>query len=361
MSFLLALLIILLILIVESRVFYPARMRRDSLSLLFFLPFALTLSYIYVFTLDLTSLLLFIPSVLLLPLNFQCATHFASSLYIDGFSASRKCISLFILIYTMMLLILMNVFMPRDLFRKKEIVKSEERFSSASSGKLIKTLDFERDNAILYTYSSPSKNAEGKVVIFLHDFRSRLSDWEELFAHLVKRCSRVYALSLYTEEAKCYKGILGSGVFARFTMMCHYLLGEAIEKLSRKKKFDPFCEFYTFKSLRSLEVLLTLVKEKEGENVRVIAAADETAKQALKDFMNKYPKNISSVVYLGDYKGYKYKGFALVERSEPLLALILDKVNGTSERKGMENREKNMYDFASFILSQAEEKTPLNQ
>lgn len=359
MSFELAVLTIFIICIVESRVFRRVHSSRDALSLLSFLPLALTLSYIFIFTLDLTSLLLFFPSLSLLLLNLKSVIHYASSLYIDGFSAARKCAAFIVSAYTFLLLFILILFSPKDLFHKRDFVKTEERFSGSFTGGFVKTLDFERDEAVLYTYRAKRGNtkeaceAERKEqpVIFLSDKRSRLTDWEALFEILVHKGARVYTGEFYTDDGKYYSGIMGKRAFVRFFMTLHYLFDGVIEKFSRGNGFHARREFYSFCALRELEALLTLVKARETDNVKAIIAGDESARKALKDFMLKHPQNVSSLVYLPDFKRYKHKGFALIEESEPLLSYILDKMESRTQEKSEENFHETLSAFADFILS----------
>ncbi len=309
-------LILFLLILNASRIFFVKYGALDSLSLLAPLSLMLSVLQIAAWNADIFSVAILALSILSFFTNFRAVQRFAAGLFIDYFSAAFKTGAFFVMLPAVAIGAALIYFRPLTLGRAKTPVMRERiPVSGLLSSGVESAASFSLPSGVIYVYRPLQKPTTDKpAVLFVSDKRADTLHYEPYLYALSARGYTVYTGDFYASDVKWYGNALNMRIFRRQAMIFEYLL--------HRKEFEAQKDFFSFNSLKELEALRDFVK-KNDPDVPLFAVGDWMAEDALKDFRAHYAAEEGGAYALTACPFYWSAGWGCIEMTDPFLFSFL--------------------------------------
>jgi len=328
-------LVFLLLLITNLRVFFVSQVRRDPLVVLAPFTFIVAILQIAAWGLDIFTFLGLFISLIVLLSNFHAIFRYIEYLYIDHYSPLMKAWAIFTLLITSIALAGLIFFAPIGI-RNSDMGISESKIyykGSFRSG-FEKAAPFSSKNLTIYKFS-PEKEKEKSdniIVLLMPDKRADSINYIPYLQQLASRGITVYSADFFSDDCKWLHSAGDMKILRRL-----FLAGQSV---LNNQKFSGQKEYYTYNISKEYSALLPILEalfkekseKKENENLQFFLITDVMANTAAFDFQKKNPEKIAGILNLDSFSEYKTRGYGCVEQTDPFLAVILGAARDKSQR-----------------------------
>lgn len=312
-------LIYLLLLLVNSRVYFPKNGRRDPLVAV--APFAFILSILLMFSwgFDLFTGVAVVLSFLVMIVNFHAMFRYTDRVYVDSYSPLMVITSTFTNILTIAVIVFAIIFAPviKPLHKNESVTKSSWNYTGSLRNGFVQSGNWDKNNAIFYEYSLfPEFTDRSYAVLFLPDRRGDVESYDPLLELIAQEGCTTYTADFYTSDCRYLHNAMDNKLFRRFFMI--------YESLSQGQKFSSQREFYTYNMSLEGEALIASAKEKYGPKCKFFIVTDVMGEVAAVDLQKKYPDLITGTFNLSSIPEYVTAGYGCINQTNPLLAKFLN-------------------------------------
>ncbi len=317
MKFYAELLIFFLLLLVNFRVFFPKKERRDVLVSLSPITFLLSILSFFSWGFDFFIFFAIILSFIVLLTNFHAMFRYSQKVYVDYYSPSMKFWAIFTTFFSFAAIVIVIYFAP-VLQNPKDfsVTETKQNITGNLQGGFSPSQHFENVNGTIYEYSLvPELENRSYVVLFLPDRRGDVESYKPFLKSLAKEGTTVFSADFYTNDCKYFSNFFDNKLFRRFCLV--------FQSIHESQKYYSQREFFTYKANLELEALLKLAQEKYGSQCKYFIATDIMGITAANDIQKKYPELITGTFDISTIPEYKTAGFGFVEVTEPFLAQVL--------------------------------------
>ena len=338
MKFQSELLIFVLLLATNLRVFFVSHVRRDPLVALAPFTFLLSVFQILAWGLDFFSLLAFILALLVLLSNFHAIFRYWEKLYIDHYSVLMKVWAVFTVTLSLVFIVALVWFAPVESKSSKIGVKETQYrlrgnfrtgFSDAVAVNIADAFISEFSKISLPSEENPNQNKNDEVIIFFPDKRADTMNYVPYLQQLALNGCDVFSGDFYSKDCRYLHSFADNKILRRTFMV--------IKSYMNKLQFESQREFYSYNIKMEAEEMLKFVSEKieserGGSDFKCTLICDVMGHSALTELKEKYPEQIKNIIFIDDFSGYETKGFGLIEQTDPLLATVMGKSKDYSKR-----------------------------
>ena len=315
------LLVLVLLLITNLRVFFVNHVRRDPLVVM--APFSCTIAILQILSwgIDVFTAIAFIISVFVLLSNFHAMFRYSERLYVDHYSPLMKVWAVFTIAISLITIVAMVYFAPVEIHsRKNGITETQLRYKGGFKTGFEKANSFSTSDIIVYEFKNadipdqlpvPQKG----VVLFIPDKRGETINYKPYLQLLTKEGYTVYSADFYADDCKWMHSIEDMKILRRFAMTLH--------SLSNNQWFMAQREFYTYNISLELAVLKEILYEQYDEDLKYYLVSDVMGNTAIEDFIRNNPKTVKGSFFLDTIQDYKTAGYGCVEQTDPLVATAL--------------------------------------
>lgn len=311
-------LIFLLLLIVNGRVYFPKNGRRDPLVAVS--PFTLVLSVLFMLSwgFDFFTGLAVILSLLVFIVNFHAMFRYTDRVYVDSYSPFMIFGATITNILAVAAFVGAVIFAPviETYHKNSKVTESTWRYSGSLRNGFVESGNWDSVNAAFYEYSLfPELTNRSNVVLFLPDRRADVVAYKPYLKLLAENGCTVYTADFYTSDCKYLHNAMDYKMFRKFFMLN--------ESINNSQKFLSQREFYTYNISLEGEALISSAREKYGPQCKFFIVTDVMGETAAEDLQKKYPELITGTFNMSTVPEYKTAGYGCVDQTDPLLARIL--------------------------------------
>lgn len=309
--------ILILLLLVNGRVFFPKNGKRDPLVAVS--PFSVLLSLLLLFSwrLNLYTATTLVLSVLVLLTNFHALFRYSGRLYVDNYSNLMKFWAIITTLITTAAIIVMVKYAPvMESPKKKHAVESTWSCVGTIRNGFEPASNTDRINAIFTEYSLfPNISNRDYVVLFLPDRRANVEAYGPYLEELAEAGCTVYTADFYTNDCHYMSQSLDNRMLRKFFLNMDYI--------KDKQKFASQREFFTFNQTLEGEALIKQASKRYGEQCKFFLLTDSMGATAAEDLYKKYPDLLTGIYSIENLQEYTTPGFGFVGYTDPLMARIL--------------------------------------
>ena len=314
------LLVFVLLLITNLRVFFVSQVRRDPLVVLAPFTFIIAILQIAAWGVDVFTFLGLLISLFVLLSNFHAIFRYVEYLYVDHYSPLMKVWAVFTILITVIALAGTIYFAPSGV-RNSDIDVSETKIfykGSFRSG-FENAGPFTKKNLTLYKFAPDENAGKGKtgpddvIVLFMPDKRADTENYTPYLQQLASRGVTVYSADFFADDCKWIHGIGDIRILRRLVLAVHSVLNN--------QWFMSQREYYTYNISQEYNALLALLDP--ALNHRYFLITDVMGNTAAADLQKKNPEKIAGILNLDSIAEYKTAGYGCVEQTDPILALAL--------------------------------------
>ncbi len=351
------LLIFVMLLVTNLRVFFVRQVRRDPLVVLAPFTFILSILQILAWGIDIFSAFAFFLALLVLLSNFHAIFRYMESLYIDHYSALMKVWAVCTVSLSVLSIVVLIIFAPDESKSNKigvqeNIYRMEGSFRSgfkeAGSFKLADAYIYEfsilpsiKEN----TQTENSENNASSIILFFPDKRGDTINYKPYLQQLALKGNLVYSADFYSNDCKWLHSFGDNKIFRRTILL--------IQNFVRPAFFVSQREYYSYNIKLEAEAMLKYVEEKfakedklvtnavseaavseadensqaenisESEKISCIMICDAMGHSALSELQKQYPDLIKKIIFLDEIPEYKTAGYGMIEQTNPLLLTSL--------------------------------------
>lgn len=311
------LLIFVLLLITNGRVFFVKHTRRDPLVAVAPLCFILSIFQMLSWRVEIITFYAFVLSFIVLFTNFHAILRFLSRLYVDHYSPLMKFWSVITIILSIIGILVTIYSAPVELNNRfLEVTETEEKYEGSFSSGLNKASPISKISGYVYEFSKyPDVKGRRNVVVFVADKRADTYNYRPYLQLLCKEGYTICSADFYTDDNKWVHSFSDSKYLRRTTLLFNSIINN--------QKFMSQREFYTYNTQKELDVLIPILKEKYGPQCRFFLISDVMGKTAIQDYKLKNPNLISGTLCLDTIEEYKTPGYGCVSQTDPFIATIL--------------------------------------
>lgn len=349
------LLIFVMLMVTNLRVFFVRHVRRDPLVVLAPFTFILSLLQIFAWGIDIVSAFAFILSLLVLFSNFHAIFRYIESLYIDHYSALMKVWAVCTVSLSILSIFVLIVFSPVEDKSNKIGVKEEIHRVEGSFRSGFKTAgSFRIADAFIYEFSilppikSESKNEKNEapvestaqadseiptapVILFFPDKRADTMNYKPYLQQLALLGNHVYSADYYSNDCRWLHSFGDNKIFRRSIMV--------IQSFMRPAFFESQREYYSYNIKLEAEALFKFVSA-DKENFTCVMICDAMGHSALQELQQQYPEQISKIIFLDEIPEYKTPGYGIIEQTNPILSHLLNLPKDSSKQISKNLAEK---------------------
>jgi len=315
------LLIFILLLITNLRVFFVNHVRRDPLVVM--APFTCVIAILQVLSwgVDVFTILAFVISVFVLLSNFHAMFRYSERLYIDHYSLVMKIWAAFTIAISLIAIVGMIIFAPIEIHSQKAgIAESRIRYKGNFKTGFEKARSFSVADVIFYEYKLAEKPDSEPVpskgtILFIPDKRGETAGYKPYLQLLAKQGYTVCSADFYVDDCKWMHSLEDIKILRRFAMTAH--------SLANNQWFMAQREFYTYNVSLELNTLNTIMKEQYGQDCKYYLVSDVMGNTAIKDFEKKNPEVSIGTFCLDSIGDYPTAGYGCIQQTDPLLAVYL--------------------------------------
>lgn len=325
-------LILLLLLTTNGRIFFLKRAKRDRIVVFAPLSFILSILLFLAWGFDIFTIAIFILALLVLLSNFHAMFRYSEHLYIDHYSPLMY---LWCIITTLLGLIFLagTVYFAPFSVKSSRIGVIEDKYYYTGNF----TSSFEESNIAfrpsLEVFKFSPENSEisqNQIIIFFPDKTADTYHYRPYLQQLAKEGYTIYSGDFYSKDCKWIHSIADSRLLRRNYM--------SIEKAIQKDKFMHQKEFYNYNISLECREMYKIIKNLENhssdtstendefEEMKIILAGDEMSSSALKDFYNAnktQDANLQGFFLMNQLASYQTPGFGCIKQTDPLLSTLL--------------------------------------
>lgn len=319
-------LILFLIFLNCSRIFFLKYGKIDSLTILAPICLLLSVIQIYSWNADIFSLLIFVISIFCFLINFRAFLRFIGGLYVDHYSAGFKSGALIIMLVCIFQTAFMFHFRPVYLNKKNYPVKETNILLTGDfTGGFRKAAALEPASAEVKVLEPQNKyEANGQTVIIVADKLADSIEYLPLMKILASKGYKVYTADFYARDVKWLRNAGDFKTFRKFLLKLSYFQNPA--------KFEMQKEFYAFNSRCELLALTDFVYSQEKittdegteEFEPVFIVGDKMSDICIDDLKKEKNEKICGYFKLSECESYKSKGFGFVQQTNPFTAYLLN-------------------------------------
>lgn len=314
------LLVFLLLLLTNLRVFFVNHVRRDPLVALAPVTFLLTILQIFSWGFDVFTCLGFIIGLFVFLSNFHAMFRYAERLYIDHYSPLMKSWALFTVLLSSAALVATVLFSPVELNNQKIGVEEKlHRYEGSFRSGFTPARFFTKADAFLYEYTPATALGQEKVepkdlIIFISDKRGDTQSYKPYLQLLAKEGYVVYSADFFADDIRWLHTFEDS----RFTRR----ISSIYRSIKNPQWYMSQREFYTYNIMQECKALLKIVDENYGPEKSFYLITDEMGQTAITDFNKENSKRIKACLSLNTISEYKTPGYGCIEQTDPILALV---------------------------------------
>ena len=312
------LLIFVLLLLTNLRVFFIKKTGFGSLVVLGPLSLLLTILMIFAWGFDMYSFVAIILSTFVTLTNFHALIRFNSKLYIDHFSNLMKFWAIITTIFSSFALIFIIIFFPvekrtRDTGITERTVNFQGNFTSG----FVPSTVFSEQNLIIHEYTLfPDFKTRKNVAILIPDKRADSINYRPYLQLVAKEGTTIVSADFYTKDSHWINGkISNSKKFRRTAML--------FQSVKHNQDFLSFGATYTQNTILELEALLPILIQRYGDECSFFLISDGITDNGAAQFAKNHSDKIAGVFALDSIPEYKTAGYGCVEQTNPFLAKIL--------------------------------------
>jgi hypothetical protein len=309
-------LIVFLLVINSSRIFFLKYERVDTLAVL--APFAVivVLLQIIAWNADFISILLLAVSLLAFFTNMHSLACTASRLYVDHYSPVFIIFSVFILIASSLAGVLIARYAPVSIKASDfSVIETKKRLTGSFTNGFSEAAYMSRTDAQLYVYKPSTAHTDDVVVIVGTDKRGDAAAYRPYMILLAREGYTVITCDFSTKDSRWFNSIADWRIVRRFAMLVSYM--------SDRKKFQQQKNFYTFCMLREYKAMMDIADAESGSSRKFFIVSDGMADTAAVDVMKQSGRKVQGVFALDCIPEYKTPGFGFIEQTDPLVAAYL--------------------------------------
>lgn len=310
-------LVLLLIIICCSRMFFLKFGKVDSLAVLAPVSVLLSVLLIFAWKINLFSVLIFIISLFNFFINFRAFLRFISGLYVDHYSLKFKISSILTILLAVFELGILILYFPVSIFDKSFTAKQE---TVRLSGNF--RTGFSRAPTFIPTSSQinifTDSNKSNCVVLFFPDKRADSEQYFPFFKMLSQKGYTVISADLYANDLKWFYSVKDLKFLRRASMIASYLKNPVF--------FESEREFYLYNSKQECEAVYNFVKNSVPKDSKFYLIGDQMTFYGVEEFYkeNKANSKIFGIYNFSEIEEYNSKGFGFIENLNPFLAEYLN-------------------------------------
>lgn len=317
------LLIFILLLITNLRVFFVEHVKRDPLVAL--APFTLILSILQILAwgFEVFTALGFILSFLVLLSNFHAMFRYSEQLYIDHYSPLMKCWSIFTTILSSLFILLTLYFYPIQLNNSKiQVQENQTKLTGSFRTGFTPASPFSGTNGFLHEFTPQNNINKKEIILFIPDKRGNTFYYKPYLQLLAKEGFTVCSADFYSNDNKWLHSFADSKTFRR--------LGMCLTSLLQPQYFLSQREYFSYNTSIELKELARIIPEIYGTDAKIFIISDGMGEIAINDFAKSNPDFAAGILALNSIEDFKTSGYGFVEQTDPLLALVLGYKRDTS-------------------------------
>ncbi len=311
-------LVFVLLLITNLRVFFVNHVRRDPLVALAPLTFIITILQLFSWGVEPFTILGVLLGLLVFLSNFHAMFRYGEKLYIDHYSPLMKTWAVFTILLSSLALAATIYFRPVELQNQKigvteKVVRYKGNFRSGFK----KAKSFTVADAILREYKAAAPLGEDEkeskaLILFIPDKRADTLYYKPYLQLLAKEGYTVYSGDFYADDLKWLHSFEDNKLLRRLACL--------IRSLTNNQKFMSEREFYTYNIFKECQALLDIVNDDFGTAQKFYMITDVMGKTAISDFYKKNGDRVLGIFSLDSLAEYKTAGYGCIEQTDPLLA-----------------------------------------
>lgn len=312
------LLIYILLLITNLRVFFVKHVRRDPMVSLAPLTFVISILQILSWGADIFTVLAFIIALLVFLSNFHAMFRYAERLYVDHYSPLMKTWSVFTVLISTVAVTGIIVFRPVELQNPKIGVEENiTRLKGSFRAGFEKANFVSTADAMIHQFTPAAplggeKPEEKGIILFVPDKRGDTINYKPYLQLLAKEGYTVYSGDFFADDVRWMHSIEDMKILRR--------TASVFRSVTKPQWYMAQREFYTYNISQELEAMLKIIDEKHNPYAKFYLISDETGATALSDFEKKYPYRVNGNFILNTLPEYKTPGYGMIEQTDPLLA-----------------------------------------
>lgn len=310
-------LILVLLIINASRMFFLKYGKIDALTVLAPLSVVLSILQIAAWNIDVFSILILGTSLFAFFVNFRALLRFSSGLYVDHYSIAFKIGAFFVLLISAATLTAVVYFHPAAVKASDySVTETKIRLSGSFNGGFHPASFFERaDGSMTICRPDTAAEAQKTAVLLVPDKRADTYYYFPLMYMLAEKGYTVYSADFFSRDMKWFHSAADIRILRRFAFVCTYL--------KNKFRFETEKEFYTFNSFREINAAVDFINSAENSELNIFLIGDWMAETALSDFAKLHADSVAGILNLCDFEEYKTPGFGFVRQREPLTAYCI--------------------------------------
>lgn len=312
------LLILILLLITNLRVFFVNHTRRDSLTALAPLCFILSILQLISWGVDLFTIFSIIVSLFVFLSNFHAIFRLSEHLYIDHYSTLMKIWAVFTSIITLIAIGTTVIFAPVEIMSQKiGVNKTVSRYKGGFRTGIEPANIFNTADGFFYEYTKSAElgqepEASKGLILMIPDKRGDTQMYEPYLQLLAKENYTVCSANFYAKDLRWLHSFGDRKNCRRFASV--------VQSILNNQKYMSQREFYTYNISQELNVLLQLINENYGYDKKFYLISDVMGNTAIKDFKKVHPDRVEEIFFLDSVPEYKTPGYGFIEQTDPLLA-----------------------------------------
>ncbi len=329
-SFFGEILILFLMFLNCSRIFFLKYGKVDSLTILAPICLILAVLQITAWNADIFSFAILLISIFCFIINFRAFLRFINGLYVDHYSAGFKIGAILVILLCIFEAAVLFIFRPVILNQKELNVKETKvRLSGNFTSGFEKTNAFEVvSGQIRIIQPKEEEFFNGQKVVLIADKRADSVEYIPFMQLLAQKGYKVYCGDFYARDVKWFRNFADFKILRKFCMQISYLQNPV--------KFDLQKEFYSFNTKKEIDAMLNFIlsekPEKNSENEEKTENNNENSIYFIGDLMSdicfddsekEKPTEISGFFKLSSIPEYKSKGFGFVQQTSPFTAYLL--------------------------------------
>ena len=312
------LLVFVLLFITNLRVFVVHHVRRDPLVVLAPFTFVVAILQVYAWGIDVFTALGLIIALFVLLSNFHAIFRYMERLYVDHYSALMKIWAAFTIIISAAALGASIYFAPITKNSRKIGIKENQLFYKGNflSG-FEEVTPFSTKSLTIYEFLPEAENTQkyqNFVVLFAPDKRADTEHYKPFLQQLASNGVTVYSADFFTDDKLWLHSICDKKFLRRIAMV--------VQSFVNNTKFLSQKEYYSFNITKEYEVLVPILKARNGDSKKIYLITDFMADIAADDLMKKNPQDIIGIQKLSSIGEYKTSGYGCIEQTDPFLAML---------------------------------------
>lgn len=320
-------LIYLLLLLVNSRVYFPKNGKRDPIVAV--APFAFILSILQMISwgFGVFTGIAVVLSFLVMIVNFHAMFRYKDRVYVDSYSPLMIITATFTNLLTIATIVFAVIFAPaiEPYHKESKVTETTWNYTGSLRNGFVQSGHWDKVNATFYEYSLfPELTNRSYAVLFMPDRRGDVISYKPFLKSLAEAGCTTYTADFYTSDCKYLHNAMDHKLFRRFFMI--------YESFTQSQKFTSQREFYTYNMSLEGEELIKSAKEKYGPQCKFFIITDLMGETAVSDLQKKYPDLITGTFSLSSVPEYKTAGYGCVSQTDPIVSFSL----GVEKNKDMD-------------------------